>query len=367
MAQQSAIEWTDATWNPIAGCSVVSPGCTNCYAMKMAARVEAMAAANGRTSPYDGLTAPSKAGAVWNGQLRLVEGALSAPIGWRKPRRIFVNSMSDLFHDDVPDAWIDKIVAVMHLTPQHTYQVLTKRAARQRTYFEGLVADLEERLWATGMYEFMNRPALPLPNVHLGVSVEDQVRADERIPELLATPAAVRWISAEPLLGPIDLTRIQAPRHVPEDHDLDWKFNALVAGDYYEFQDSQGIWEGGDGPYRVALDGVVVGGESGPKARPIHPDWVRIIRDDCANSEAAFFFKRWGEWAPGEANSLRKTLAVDGAHWFDDRWDFVRITEAEGRELHADDEPVVWRVGKRHSGRLLDGFEHNDLPAVAHA
>lgn len=134
MAQASSIEWTQATWNPIAGCAVVSPGCTNCYAMKMAARHEAMSTAQGRVSPYDGLTKKTKAGAVWNGEMRLVEPALDLPITWIKPRTIFVNSMSDLFADGVPDAWIDQVFARMAVTYRHTYQVLTKRSARMRAY-----------------------------------------------------------------------------------------------------------------------------------------------------------------------------------------------------------------------------------------
>lgn len=377
MAQASSIEWTQATWNPIAGCAVVSPGCTNCYAMKMAARHEAMSSAMGRVSPYDGLTKKTKAGAVWNGEMRLVESALDLPITWTKPRTIFVNSMSDLFADGVPDAWIDQVFARMAVTYRHTYQVLTKRSARMRAYLTdpatpGRIWDLVDggkhalinapRRLRKGMTEYKGR-SWPLPNVWLGVSAEDQPRWDERIPDLQAAPAAIRFVSVEPMLGPIDPTRTQAPRYVPEDHELDWKYDALTPGSIYEFEDSLGVWESGDGPDRPGLDWIIVGGESGHGARPIHPDWVREIRDACADASVAFFFKQWGEWAPGEANSLsRKTLAERGAHYFDGRWEHVRISAAEGAEMHCDDEPDVWRIGKRHSGRLLDGVEHNAMP-----
>jgi protein gp37 len=234
MAGKTGIEWTEDTWNPIVGCSVISPGCTNCYAMKMADRIQRMEAARNRPTPYAGTTTQRKAGPVWNGTLRQApEATLLQPLRWKRPRMIFVNSMSDLFHDSVPDEWIDQVFAVMALCPQHTFQVLTKRAARMRDYMK----ECEERValltldlaCATGTSldkprqhpafreegafgpTIMDAPRIvgfkiwPLPNVWLGVSVEDQTRANERVPLLLATPAAVRWISAEPLLGPLDL------------------------------------------------------------------------------------------------------------------------------------------------------------------
>jgi protein gp37 len=218
MADKSAIEWTDATWNPIVGCSIVSPGCTNCYAMKMAGRIEAM----GGAKHYAGTTKKVNGNTIWTGKLALApEKTLLQPLAWRAPRRIFVNSMGDLFHEDVPDAWIDKVFAVMALAKQHTFQVLTKRANRMREYFEKidrelrqggeqgyaprrldqLACDLSGSPCAAGLMEATD---WPLPNVWLGVSAERQQEADERIPELLATPAAVRFVSAEPLLGPIN-------------------------------------------------------------------------------------------------------------------------------------------------------------------
>ncbi len=239
------IEWTERTWNPIVGCSPASLGCTNCYAMKMAARLEAMSDAKHALiggasglglSQYTGLTQTSKAGPVWTGKVAIVDDyALTAPMRRKKPTTYFVNSMGDLFHESVTDEMIDKIFAVMALCPQHVFQILTKRAARMRAYFEGpwqgvnpiwaRVADAtfefapqgklpsnfhgtERAIGPNGIPEFGWRRFLnigPLPNVWLGVSCEDQERADERIPDLLATPAAVRFVSCEPLLGPIDL------------------------------------------------------------------------------------------------------------------------------------------------------------------
>ena len=207
MSAHSSIEWTDATWNPITGCSVVSPGCTNCYAMKLA---------GGRLQHHptrQGLTTPSKAGPVWNGKVRLNEGMLTDPLRWRRPRRIFVCAHGDLFHESVPDEWIDKVFAVMALAPHHTFQVLTKRADRMRAYMRDFVAAHRSVSIAMSALGFKNTEAnlqkltqghyadnfRPLPNVWLGVSAEDQERADQRIPDLLQTPAAVRFLSAEPL------------------------------------------------------------------------------------------------------------------------------------------------------------------------
>lgn len=221
----TSIEWTDATWNPVAGCTVLSPGCTNCYAMRMAARLDAMG-----TEKYRGLTRKSGGRAVWTGNVRLDHKALSIPAGWRKPRRIFVNSMSDLFHESVPAEFIREVWSTMQDTPQHTYQILTKRPRR--------MADLAA--------------ALPLlKNVWLGTSVES---ADFlfRIDDLRNVKAAIRFISFEPLLGSVansDLTNIH--------------------------------W-------------AIVGGESGPRSRPMREEWVIEIENACRKAQTAFFFKQWG-------------------------------------------------------------------------
>lgn len=240
MSDHSNIEWTDATWNPVTGCTKVSPGCDHCYAETFAERWRG-----------------TKGHHFENGfDVQLRPERLDQPLKWRKPRRIFVNSMSDLFHDQVSDDYIARVFAVMAQASQHTFQILTKRHARMRSLL---------RKWApiTGTPPWVHTGPWPLPNVWLGVSVENQQWADIRIPALLDTPAAVRWISAEPLLGPVVL----------HDH-----------------------WIGAD-PYRhdePRLDWVVTGGESGPGARPMHPDWARSLRDQCEAADVPFFMKQAG-------------------------------------------------------------------------
>ena len=225
MSDNSKIEWTDATWNPVAGCTVLTAGCTNCYAMRMAARLEAMG-----TAKYRGLTRKSGKRAVWTGKITLDEATLSAPLAWRKPRKVFVNSMSDLFHEAVPAEFVAKVWQTMEATPHHTYQILTKRPDR--------------------MAEIV--PALArLPNVWLGTSVEDD-RVLDRIDQLRKVPAFVRFISFEPLIGSVSTADLT---------DIHW---------------------------------AIVGGESGPKARDMNPRWVDEIEQLCRRYRTAFFFKQWG-------------------------------------------------------------------------
>ncbi|HVY65922.1 MAG TPA: phage Gp37/Gp68 family protein [Gammaproteobacteria bacterium] len=265
------IEWTDRVWNPVRGCALVSPGCTNCYAMRQAHRF------SGEGAAYAGLTRLTTHGPVWTGRARLVPGILAEPLRWGKPARVFVNSMSDLFHDDLTNEQIAAVFGVMAATPWHTYQVLTKRPERMRSWFGwaekltlGQIGGLADKL--------MGRPALqygakwPLHNVWLGVSVEDQQRAGERIPHLLATPAAVRFVSCEPLLGPVDLTHIGTFRGEP--------LSAL--------EECVGHVE------RPKLDWVIVGGESGPGARPFDLAWARSIVEQCRDVGVPVFFKQTG-------------------------------------------------------------------------
>jgi len=253
MADGTKIEWTDASWNVVNGCSVVSPGCTNCYAMRLAGT-------RMRHHPTrQGLTVDSAAGPVWNGQVRFIEQVLDQPLRWRTPRMIFVCAHGDLFHEAVPDEWIDRVFAVMALAPQHTFQVLTKRPERMRAYLGS-----KARTGDSDLCRAINRiPAhlgnrhgilvLPLPNVWLGTSVEDQRRAEERIPLLLDTPAAVRWISAEPLLAEVNLE-----------------------------------------PWLDRLSWVVVGGESGPGARRFNIKWARVILENCRAYGVPAFMKQLG-------------------------------------------------------------------------
>ncbi|HJQ57599.1 MAG TPA: phage Gp37/Gp68 family protein, partial [Vineibacter sp.] len=281
------------------------------------------------------------------------EAWLTQPLAWRRPRRIFVCAHGDLFYEDVPDAWIDRVFVVMAQAPQHTFIVLSKRSARMRRY---LVEVRDKRPIMPGAFPW------PLPNVWLGVSAEDQRRADERIPDLLATPAAVRFISAEPLLAPIDLRHIQAPRFVPEDHEIDWKFDALQTGDYYDFE-SGGFWTSGDGPHRdAAINWVIVGGESGPGARPMHPDWARSLRDQCAAAGVPFFFKQWGAWKDG-SDFAPDAMAVlsDGRVVTPTR---IGLLQADRTASMQGLNPTMMReVGKAAAGRLLDGVEHSAWPA----
>lgn len=339
MGDKTQIEWTDATWNPVTGCSVVSPGCTHCYAMRLAGN-------RMRHHPSRaGLTIDTKAGPVWNGEVRFNREWLTQPLGWAKPRMIFVCAHGDLFHESVPDEWIDQVFAVMALTPQHTYQVLTKRSARMRAYMleperKRLIAlqamPVSCRLAQAGGHKARIKldhftacfaGSGPFRNVWLGVSAEDQKRADERIPDLLATPAAVRFISAEPLLGPIDLTSIN---------------HCGVAGGHSALHD-RGLGK---------LDWVIAGGESGLSARPMHPDWPRLLRDQCAAAaDVAFFFKQWGEWIG--VPDLRRLPDGSGPGF----------GAYDHREYDRDHEAV--RIGKNAAGRVLDGRTHDEMPRVA--
>lgn len=344
MADKTRIEWTEATWNPITGCSLASPGCTNCYAMQLAGtRMKHHASRKG-------LTRESGGRPKWTGEVRFNREWLDQPLRWKRPRMIFVCAHGDLFHENVPDEWIDEVFAVMALCPQHTFQVLTKRSARMREYLSGNCAANYVAVDPEG--KFKAQEAWPLPNVWLGVSVEDQQRADERIPDLLATPAAVRWLSCEPLLGAVDLTAIQAPRYCAEDHETDWKFNSLIHGsDCYWYDCGDGFTDGGDGPYREhGIDWVVAGGESGPGARPMHSDWVRSLRDQCAADDVPFFFKQWGQWAPVDDDTPEGTPVTDVMP------DGMRVVH--GNTLTA----LMASIGKKAAGRLLDGVEHDGMP-----
>lgn len=330
MADKTGIEWTDATWNPLRGCSRISEGCRNCYAESVANRFK------GQDQPYEGLIAK---GGQWNGQIKLVPEKLTEPLRWRRPRRIFVNSMSDLFHEGVPDWYIDKVFAVMALAEKHTFQVLTKRPQRMRDYLSQdrrmEWAQAGVHIWGgndpDAVSDFIQYGEMALPNVWLGVSVEDQATADERIPLLLQTPVAVRWVSAEPLLEEVTI----------------FSMDGLID-----------VIEGMPSP----LHWVVVGGESGPGARPMHPEWARSLRDQCAAAGVAYLFKQWGEWQPTE-------VVPGGDIGGDMRKGLVEIVkphgENNGRFERGD--VLMRRVGKKAAGRLLDGVQHDGYPEVATA
>lgn len=260
---KTKIEWTEYTWNPVTGCSKVSEGCRHCYAERMAKRL-AGRCGYPADEPFRVTVHPER---------------LEEPLGWRKPRRIFVCSMGDLFHDEVEPTTITDVIDVIRDCPQHTFVVLTKRPVRARRF------------------------TLDLPNLILGVSVEDQPTAEQRIPILLETQAAGRGVSYEPALGPVDFS-----------------------------------------PYLPNLDWVIAGGETGPGARPAHPDWFRSVRDQCQAAKVPFFFKQWGEWFPN-AIDCPAPSGVD----FNVPHQFVGDT-------------AMARVGRRRAGRLLDGRMWDEFP-----
>jgi protein gp37 len=315
MSGPSAIEWTERTWNPIVGCSIHSAGCTNCYAMKMAGRLEAMASAHGSafdgdpgpTGHYLGTTTKTKAGFVWTGKVNVApDSILMEPLRRKKATTWFVNSMSDLFHESVPDEVIDRVFAVMALCPQHRFQVLTKRADRMRDYITGDRGELRAAITVNSLRLGLGDPrpvAWPLPNVWLGVSVEDQRAADERIPDLLATPAAVRFVSCEPLLGQVDLTWIAEP-----DDEQDGVIDSLRGRNWIDgfgWGDEMPRWRYADGstchrryvnrnPAIGRLDWVIWGGESGPGARDFALEWGGAIVDQCLRAGVPVFGKQLG-------------------------------------------------------------------------
>ncbi|MFE4671050.1 DUF5131 family protein [Streptomyces sp. NPDC056723] len=475
MSDTTTIEWTDSTWNPVTGCTKVTPGCDNCYAETFAERWRGTDGHHFETG-FD---------------LTLRPNALTMPLRWRKPRKVFVNSMSDLFHKDVPTEYIVRTFAVMALTPQHTYQVLTKRHGRMRSVLTdqctcgkghgpgvhfrsamawavskanpdripGLPDDAEQRVW---------NAAWPLPNVWLGVSVEDQKRADLRIPALVDTPAAVRFLSCEPLVGPVDLTAwvppvspvplAEAPRTWSEWTWPDW----VPAGVRTQIEGFWGADQGrtprdwmrdmhqqgapafgstvrlpdGFGPEAPKITGrfvhawnnigrlvredgtfaytsfhhalerrrqqpinwVIVGGESGPGARAMHPDWARALRNQCQAADVPFLFKQWGAWGPApfivrvcdpdvgwqgsdeELTAAKKDSEIRGAthvhtgNWHDEDgerkywlheighkpWSLERVGLPEGTA-------AIRRWGKKRAGRELDGRTWDQFPTTTGA
>lgn len=355
MADATKIEWTDATWNPITGCSVVSPGCTNCYAMRLAGtRLQ-------HHPSRAGLTRETKAGPVWTGEVRTNWDWMDQPLRWSKPRMIFVCAHGDLFHPGVPEDDIAMVYGIMiaaHHLRGHTFQVLTKRPERARDLLTNQI--FWDMAMSVASSEIMERtdplarrscdarascgeygPSNPPPGIWLGISAEDQKRADERVPELLATPAAIRFVSAEPLLGPIDFRSnlggtlwIGGQRGCDGTHQHSGRAGEIIHGVLHE-RDPRILHHHHDDRCRRGLDWIIVGGENGP--RPMKAEWVQQIRDQCAAARTAFFFKQWGShipagqtmangkvWAPGCGTRLRATKAI--------------------------------------TGRLLDGSEHNAMP-----
>jgi len=304
---KSLIPWTDTTWSPVTGCTKVSQGCKNCYAER---EVKSRWSKNPKSVFY---------GRPFT-DIQCHPDKLEQPLHWKKPKKVFVCPRGDLFHPEVPDRFIDQVFAGMAWSPQHTFQVLTKRPDRMMEYMSnggrpGRIDGNRAFLAAADQVT-----TWPLPNVWMGVSIEDQESANERIPLLLKTPAAVRWISAEPILGAVDLHQWLGIDRRSQAH----------------------TWERGG--VNQGISWVVAGGESGPHARPMHPDWVRTLRDQCKAADVPFNFKQWGEWSP-DWNGTGKKPEIGG--WTNSK-------------------QVMWRVGVYRAGRLLDGALHDEYPEVNH-
>lgn len=338
MGINTNIEWADRTWNPVTGCTRVSAGCDNCYAVGMTKRLEAMGQVK-----YLNLVNEGKS--HFNGTVRYHEEELGKPLRWKKAQRIFVNSMSDLFHKEVPFEFIDRVLLTIAQCPQHTFMVLTKRPERMAEYFDGITSgSVSERLLMLPRYaEFHStvlnyRRGTPLANLWLGTSVENQATANERIPHLLKVPAAVRFLSCEPLLGPVDF------RKVPGFNKCGQEGVDLV----------RNLW-------------VIAGGESGPNARPMHPDWARSLRDQCQAAGVPFFFKQWGEYLPWyEFQSSGVTDNYESSKyrvsiWNDDESEFEDYG-FQSDESFDDEVCPMGRVGKKKAGRVLDGREWSEFP-----
>lgn len=346
------IEWSDKVWNCIRGCSIVSDGCRFCYAMRQAHRF------NFEGGPYQGLTVLTSTGPKWNGDVTLLPDKLGDPMRWKKPARIFVNSMSDVFHEGVDDSFIDRIFGVIQLCPQHIFQILTKRPERMMQYMNepgrgGKVMEAAAReafdqdtlvsrhgkLPETAEYHWEASNQLgqsvitvktgtwPPPNAWLGTSVENQKTFVERMEYLVATKASVRWLSVEPLLGPIDASVVI--------HPSGWVATAYALANTH--------W-------------VVVGGESGPGARPMHPEWACTLRDQCNTRGIPYFFKQWGDWSPQAANGFTQWPVIEPNKP-------VLLPAHPGRQGQ-DSHQVMVRLGKHKAGRVLDGREWNEYPRI---
>lgn len=392
MATDTTIEWADKTWSPLIGCDRVSDGCTGCYAITTA-HIRTSHPNPKISTAFAGTTHRNNDRTDWTGQINQLEDRLTQPLAWKKPRKVFVNSQSDLFHKNVDHDFIAKVFAVMALTPQHTFQILTKRHARMRSVLNdtcdcgnGHVPGVHFRsamAWAVSKANPNRIPGLPddaeqqvynapwpLQNVWMGVSVEDQHWADIRITALLDTPAAVRWISAEPLLGPINL-------------------HADLRNDVYRC--ACGAWERdghlhplcpdcGKGwrykPGDARLNWVVAGGESGPGARPAHLDWFRTLRDQCVAANVPYLFKQWGEWGPEwpvdadgaivrGKRGLGIALANDGTVYQPGDLtypDGPRYGEAVRAGHDKARLTAMYHLGKKVAGRELDGRTWDQYP-----
>lgn len=409
-AHQHGIGWLNRpgtvgqSWSPMVGCNRVSDGCRHCYAEVMASRIANAAAARLRRGEaitatqraymgavrWTGVTAgEGKALPSWSGKVQLVPELLAKPLGWRTPRTVFP-SMTDPFHDSLSDTDIAAMFGVMAATPQHTYLLLTKRPERAMRWFEWIRQQGEELQTAVGdkpagvgsasaacaLYA-EGRPAQspaalegairlpgsafhrpwPLQNVWLGTSVEDEETL-RRVRFLVDCPAAVRFISYEPALAPVDLTFIEELPPSPPYGPGVW-LNCLT-----------GHVIGPDDLTDRRVHWVIAGGESGPRARPPHPDWFRSVRDQCSAAGVPFFFKQWGQWAPDwtfppPSVPPCRVVLRNGRSCVDDRASCEALARELGHEWSHYHPHTMYRVGKRSAGALLDGREHFEWPEAA--
>ena len=370
-------KYWDQSWSPIRGCSHTSPGCDHCWAERFAARFSGTSPNlrrgefhkhgedRGRKikAPFSGFAHMTRTGSRWTGRVQLIESELTKPMHWKTPNIVALNWMGDLFHEKVPDEAIDRVFAIMALCPQHKFLVLTKRAKKMQEYLDTSthirVNRIIDAIHKSPRFRFpVGRSfpryceAWPLPNVILGVSIEDQQRADELIPDLLATPAAMRWVSAEPMLGTINLAR-----YLPHDADYE-EHTASNSGKFqWKCRKCGRVTQGAErrcvtvAMMSAALGWVVCGGESGLGARPMHPDWVRNLRDQCQVAGVPFLFKQHGHWLH------ESQFGADG--------DKPTVGNTGCSELHTwSDGTHSYPVGKTAAGRLLDGRTWDELPEV---
>lgn len=315
------IPWAEKVWNPITGCTKISPGCQNCYAERMANRLR------GRCGyPAD---EPFR--------VTLHPDRLEEPLRWRKPSMVFVCSMGDLFHEDVPFEFINRVFTTIGQCQQHIFIILTKRPERMKVFIEDYYAYESPGGDEKGVHI--------QPNVWLGVTAENQKQADKRIPVLIQIPAAVRFVSVEPMLEAVDLL------------NDDYLGGCIYCEICLEESPKTCIERD------AKLDWVICGGESGPNARPMHPDWARNLRDQCQAAGVPFFFKQWGEWLPNmqEYGCYQENANYNSRHIHIDK---------EGRDitglygLHGEGDAVLCRVGKKSAGDLLDGKQYHEFPEV---
>jgi len=352
MAEKTEIAWTDSTFNPWWGCSKVGPGCDHCYAEALDKRTGGDnwgAAKIPRVMSADNWRKPKQ----WN---KAAKGAAERP-------RVFCASLADWLDDEVPIEWLANLLNLIRTTPNLDWLLLTKRIGNWRGRLQAAVQWMHDNKWDYDLAEWIVNwcAGSPPANVWLGETVCNQDELDRDFHKLLAIPAGIRFLSIEPMLGNMDLrfpTKLWAPGRC--NHCC----NGDRCDDPTHFSREKCPYCRGTGNQKI-IDWVIVGGESGPGARPMHPDWVRSLRDQCAAAGTAFFFKQWGEWLPGELIPGKTTYA---------RCDTGEVMKSNGRSTrdnfmtHPDKnsgELIALKIGKKNSGRLLDGIEWNQFPGDA--